>query len=182
MSGKYSFRLASQDRRRDLPGKVIIGQQSNETTTHVMLKLLAYLLFYRERLQIEINLHQDNIPFTPDLVQLDYELRPRLWVECGECSVNKLDKLAVKVPEAEIWVIKRSQSEAEHLLKAMAKEELRRDRYSLIGLDAAMFNEMCGLLATRNELLWVRGEFDPPNLQFDFNGLWFDAPFALLRF
>lgn len=26
------------------------------------------------------------------------------------------------------------------------------------------------------------GEFDPPGLQFDFNGLWFDAPFTVLKF
>jgi hypothetical protein len=45
-----------------------------------------------------------------------------------------------------------------------------------------MFDEICGLLRTRNDILWVSGTFDPPNLQFDFNGLWFDAPFAVIRF
>jgi hypothetical protein len=34
----------------------------------------------------------------------------------------------------------------------------------------------------RNEVFWLRGEFDPPNMQFDFNGLWFDAPFTVLKF
>lgn len=182
MSSKYSFRLSSQDRRRLLPATLTIGRQEPETTAHVLLKLLGYLIFFRERIQIEINLHMDNIPFTPDIVQLDYELRPRLWVECGECSVTKLDKLAVKVPEAEIWVLKRSIDNADHLLAAMAKEELRRNRYNVIGLDSAMFDEMVGLVSSRNELLWVAGTFDPPQLQFDFNGLWFDAPFTLTRF
>ena len=118
-----------------MPHKVLLGQRENETTRHILLKFLAYILFFRERIQIEGNLHNDNIPFEPDIVQLDYELRPKLWVECGECSVNKLNKLAVKVPEAEIWVVKRSLSDAQHLFAAMAKEELRRDRYSLIGLE-----------------------------------------------
>ncbi|MDB6121041.1 MAG: hypothetical protein JWQ71_34 [Pedosphaera sp.] len=182
MNAKYSFHLTSQDRRRDLPPKIILGQQDTETITHVALKFLAYVIFFRERLQIETNLHMDNIPFVPDLVQLDYELRPRLWVECGECSVNKLNKLAVKVPDSEIWVVKRSLPAAEHLFQAMAKEELRRNRYNLIALDEEMVEEFCGLIRPRNELLWVNGEFDPPNLQFDFNGLWFDALFTLLRF
>jgi uncharacterized protein YaeQ len=182
MGAKYSFHLQSQDRRRDLPHKIIIGRQDTETLTHVALKFLAYLIFFRERLQIEANLHMDAIPFVPDLVQLDYELRPRLWVECGECGVGKLHKLAVKVPDAEIWIVKRSRAAAEHLWQAMEREELRRDRYHLIGLDADMVDEFCGLLQPRNELLWVSGEWDTPNLQFDFNGLWFDAPFTVLRF
>jgi hypothetical protein len=63
----------------------------------------------------------------------------------------------------------------------MAKNDLRRNRYVIVGLDAAMFNELCDLLTARNQLLWVAGEFDPAQLQFDFNGLWFDAPFTVLR-
>jgi len=98
MSGKFSFSITSEDRKRDLPGKVIIGCNETETVTHVLLKFFGFLLFHRERLQIEARLHMDSIPFVPDLVQLDYELRPVFWVECGECAVTKLHKLAVKVP------------------------------------------------------------------------------------
>ena len=140
MSAKYIFNLKSEDRRRELPGKVIIGRAELETVKDVVVKFLAFLLFYRERIQIEVNLHIDSIPFTPDVAQLDYELRPRLWVECGDCGVAKLNKLAVKVPEAEIWVVKRSVAEAQLLYDAMAKGELRRDRYGLIGLDSVFAN------------------------------------------
>ena len=182
LNAKYSFHLRSQDKRRDLPDKIILGQDATGTVAQVMLKLLAYLLFHRERLKIGTNLHLDSVPFVPDVAQLDFQLRPVLWVECGECSVGKLHKLAVKVPEAELWVVKRSVADAESLSLAMAKMELRRDRYNLIGFDEEMFDELCGLLQSRNELLWVSGGFDPPNLQFDFNGLWFDAPFTVLRY
>jgi len=182
MSAKYSFQLRSTDARCHLPAKIIIGRQEEETILQVALKLLAYLMFFRERLQIGTNLHSDNIPFVPDLVQLDYELRPKLWVECGQCSTGKLNKLAVKAPEAEIWIMKRSPAEAEHLLHSMAKEELRRQRYHLLALDPAMADEFCALLKPRNEMLWVACEFEPPNLQFDFNGLWFDAAFTVLNY
>lgn len=181
MAAKYTFDLQSRDKRRPLPNKILLGQGETETLPHVLLKFLAYVLFYRERIQIEASLHNDSIPFTPDLVQLDYELRPRLWVECGECSLAKLNKLAVKVPDADIWVVKGSVARAEALARAMAGEELRRHRYGIIGFDDTMFDELLGLLGTRNRLLWVSGEFDPPQLQFDFNGLWFDAPFAVFR-
>lgn len=182
MSAKFTFRLKSEERSRDLPNRVLIAQSSTETTTHVVLKLLGYVLFHRERLQMETSLEQSDIHFVPDLVELDYTMKPVLWVECGECSVAKLDKLAVKANEAEIWVLKRSAAEAEQLHQAMAKQGLRRNRYRLMGFDAGMFAEMLELLTQRNELHWFRGSFDPPQLQFEFNGLWFDSEFMLLRF
>lgn len=182
MSAKYSFTMQSKDRRRPLPERLIVGRRATETSRHVLLKFLAYVLLYRERLQLNAELHDDNIPFVPDLAQLDYELRPVLWVECGECGVARLDKLAVKVPEADIWIAKGSLEEAEQLHQAMRKAELRHARYKLLALDAVTFDEMLGLLASRNTLLWVRGEFEPPSAQFDFNGLWFDVPFTVLEF
>jgi len=182
MSAKYSFHLKSNDSRRAFPHKVIFGRQEMETINHVALKFLAYLIFFRDRLQVETNLHDDAIPFVPDIVQLDYQLRPKLWVECGECSVNKLNKLAVKVPEAEIWIMKRSFADVEHLMRAMAKEDLRRNRYHLMAMDEPMMEEFCSLIKPRNEMTWVTCDFEPPSLQFDFNGLWFDSPFQVFKF
>jgi uncharacterized protein YaeQ len=179
---KYAFDLKSEERRRLLPGKIIIGQQETETERHVLLKFLAFVLFFRDQIQIEPRLHDDNIPFVPDLIAFDYTLRPTLWVECGECSVDKLDRLAVKVPEAEIWVVKRTLEEAENLRRAMAKGRLRTDRYSLLAFDTEMFDEVAGLLTQRNTLTWYAGTFDPPGMQFEFNGLWFEAGFEVLRF
>lgn len=182
MSGKYSFTLHSENRRRPLPRKIIIGCQDTETTRHVLLKLFGFLLFHRERLLMEPRLQDDNIPFRPDLVQLDYQLRPRLWVECGDCSVQKLDRLAVKVPEAEIWVLKQSSAEVEELMLAMRKHNLREQRYHLLAFDSEMFDEIQSRLSARNEVFWVLGTLDPPSMQFDFNGLWFQMDCQAFRF
>lgn len=182
MPAKFSFTLRSEDRQRPLPERLVVGRRETETRREVLLKFLAYALLFRERLQLGGDLHDDNIPFVPDVVQLDYELRPVMWIECGECNVTKLDKLAVKVPEAEIWIARSSPAEAEALWEAMRHAGLRRGRYKLLAWDKAMFEELLELLAPRNTLLWVRGEFLPAEVQFDFNGLWFDAPFTVLEF
>lgn len=181
MSAKHTFNLQSQDRQRELPRRIIIGQQDTETLRHVLLKALAFVLFYRPRLRLELDLQRDTLPFVPDLVELDYELRPTLWVECGECSLSKLHKLAVKLPDTKIWVGKASEAAARMLHRTMIEDEFRSGHYSIVGLDAKMFDEVSALMRPRNELFWVRGAFDPPSLQFDFNGLWFDAAFTLLR-
>jgi uncharacterized protein YaeQ len=182
VSAKHTFNLQSRDKQRELPRRIIIGQQDTETLRHVLLKMLAFVLFYRPRLQLEIELDRDTMPFVPDLVELDYELRPKFWVECGECSLGKLHKLAVKLPDTEFWIIKASEKAAHDLRAAMEKEEFRQNRYNIVGLDETMFDEVSALLRGRNELFWVEGTFDPPRIQFDFNGLWFDAPFTLLRY
>lgn len=183
MSAKYSFTLAAEDQRRaDLPRKLLIAQHDGETVAHVTLKLLAFLIFWRPRLQLESNLHEDDIPFIPDLLQLDYSLRPALWVECGDCTPAKLDKLAVKCHDAEIWVVRRSPAEVEELTRAMRKAELREHRYHLLALDPEMFAEVCGLVQQRNDVTVFACHFDPPKFQFEFNGLWFDTEFTVLRF
>ena len=73
-------------------------------------------------------------------------------------------------------------SEAEGLLHAMSRAELRKNRYNVIGLDASLVEELTGLLRNRNEVTWMAGEFEPPSMQFDFNGLWFDSEFKVWRF
>ena len=94
----------------------------------------------------------------------------------------KLHKLAVKCHDAEIWVVKRSPADVEHLRLAMKKAELREHRYNLLALDPEMFSEVCGLVRQRNAVTLFTCEFDPPRFQFDFNGLWFDAEFSVTTF
>ena len=182
MSSRFAFDIECPDKRRNLPSRIIIGRDELETTADVLLKFLGFALFHRERFQLGAPLHDDNIPLVPDLVQLDYTMRPSLWVECGDVTAAKLDKLAVKVPEAEIWVMKRSPAELEPLLRDMTKLKLRRKRYHLLAFDPEMFDEALASFAPRNKLFWSHSTFNPPALQFDFNGLWFDCEFHVTEF
>jgi uncharacterized protein YaeQ len=182
VSARHAFSFVSQEARRPLPSRLIIAQHETETIAHIALKLLAHLYFARDRLQLETNLHDDSIPFIPDLVQLDYELRPALWVECGECSVAKLNKLAVKVPEAAIWIVKKSPADADSLVRAMEREELRRDRYSLLVFDPEVFQEVCAALRPRNDVVWFGTTEEPAAMQFELNELWYELPFEVRSF
>ena len=179
---KYTFRLNSHDGLRDLPSKMVMVQSGLETPDHVLTRILAFNLFYRERLQTRVNLHMDSIPYIPDLVQLDYELRPKLWVECNETALQKIKRLSVKVHEAEIWLVLPSVEEAQELLEAMTKAKLRRNRYHLIGFDRSVFDEVRSLMSTKNDIFLVAASFDPPLMQFEFNGIWFEFEFTIYGF
>lgn len=188
VAGKFNFQFTSDDRLRPLPHKLLLALGQNESVRHIALKLLAYLLFYRERLQVETEVPDESIPFVPDLVELGYDLRPKLWIECGDCGTSKLHKVATKCSETEIWCLKRSPSEAEGLMRNLEKDGLRKGRIGIIAFETAFFEDLCGTMEERNQLHWFRGGFvgqnglDAPGLQFELNGLWFDGTFQSHRY
>lgn len=182
VAAKFTFQCTSDDGRRPLPHKILFGLGLNETSRHIVLKFVAWVLFHRERLMVETSVQNDSIPFVPDLCQLGYDMRPALWVECGDCSVAKLHKLGAKCPEAEIWVVKASAAEAQTLMRSMAREELRTDRYDLLALDPEVVSELIGLIRERNEFHLHRADPEDRRLQFEFNGLWFDTTYETYRF
>jgi len=182
VSAIHSFHLQSGDGRLTLPPKLVLHRRAEESEDLILLKILGYLLLYRERLQVEPRLHDRDIHLVPHLLQMDFELHPALWAECGECEARRLKKIAIKVPDAEIWLLRESPEAASELLRLMEKQKLRRNRYNIVGFDPDMFEELRAHLKPRNEVFWVGAGFDPPGMSFDFNGLWFEAPFTHLKF
>ena len=181
MSARHVFNLRSEDRRRVLPVKVLMVQREAETFRQILVKLFAYLLFHRERILLEPSLEDAMLSFRPDIAQLDYEGRIVLWIECGDCPIDKLDRLAVKAPYGEIWVVRGSPEEAENLWRQARQRGLRRGRYGIVGFDPALLEEVMEVAVARNDVVWYRGTFDPPKMQFEFNGLWFESEFLVLR-
>lgn len=184
MGARHVFNLRSADPRRRLPVKILLVQAETETYIHILLKILAFLMFHRDRLLMEPSLDDEHLLYRPDLAHLDYEGRITLWVECGECSVEKLDRLAVKAPYGEIWSVKKSPEEAAELIQRMARARLRTGRYGVLGLDTSMIEELTSLATPRNDITWHRCRFEEPQgvLQFEFNGLWFESEFSVGRF
>lgn len=182
MVSKFVFNLSSEDRQRELPSKIIIVQKEEETAVEVLQRLFGYLILYRDRIQMQTDLHDEYIPFVPDLVQLDYQMQPAFWAECGEVTTKKLNKLAVKVHEGEIWIVRSSQDAVDNLVHQMDKAKLRKNRYQILQLDEEMIAEIEGLTGARNDVTFFLGRFDPPRMQFEYNGLWFESEFQVREF
>ncbi|MCC6232750.1 MAG: YaeQ family protein [Verrucomicrobiales bacterium] len=181
MSDRLVFNVGAMQGRTVLPSRLVFVRRETETRIHILLKLFGLLLFQRERLEIEPHIDDPFMPFVPDLAQFDYQGRIALWVECGECAISKLDRLAVKAPDAEIWVVRRSAEAAGDVLQRMAQEGLRRARYGVVGMDAAMLEEVEQLCVARNDVVWHRASWQDQVIQFEFNGLWFDCGFTVGR-
>jgi len=182
INARYTFRLKTRRQHAELPDSIVLGLNEDRTEEQLLLTCLSYLLLFRERLEVNARPPDDNLRYIPDVVQLDYQLRPVLWVECGEVTVEKLDRVAVKAPEAELWIARPSVAAAETLFDQMAKKKLRRNRYHLIGFEQEVVAELLGLLQPRNDIFWMESQFHPPSLQFEFNELWFDTSFTVFEF
>lgn len=182
MVTKYVFNLQSQDNQRDLPSKIIIVQKREETVVEVLQRLFGYLILYRDRIQMQTDLHDEYIPFVPDLVQLDFQMQPAFWAECGECTPKKLNKLAVKVHEGEVWIVRSSREAVEELTHQMDKAKSRRNRYKILRLDEEMIAEISETLQLRNDVTWYSSRFEQGQAQFDFNGLWFESEFEVVEY
>lgn len=152
----------------------MVGMKGTETENHILLKALGFVLCYRDRMEIEQRLHRSDIIYVPDLVRFDFTLDVDFWGECGDCAVDKLNRLAVKAPLAEIWVFKKCHSEADDLIRAMEKAGLRKNRYHIASVDGENFREILAQLNMKNSLYLCSMDWESGEAQFDFNGLWFD--------
>lgn len=88
--------------------RVFMVKRRGESMRHVMMKLLSYLLFYHERLEIEASASQH---YKPDLVRFDLRGEPVQWVDCGQTSLAKLDKISRKNRQTYIDIMKASPGE-----------------------------------------------------------------------
>jgi len=71
--------------------RVIFSSFPGGSTWHVSLKLLAYLIYRRRDPLVERPVGQR---FKPDPVVLKDDGRVRLWFDCGEMSIRKLEQSA----------------------------------------------------------------------------------------
>ncbi|MCK6440885.1 MAG: YaeQ family protein, partial [Planctomycetes bacterium] len=63
--------------------------------------------------------------YRPDLLVRDVSGFPKLWIECGQVTTTKLDKLASRYPDAAIAVVKRYPREVDNLYERVEKEVRR---------------------------------------------------------
>src|SRR4051812_23037851 len=90
-------------------GKFILAARPEETAAHLGLKLAACAMFLAENPIVDPS--SDHVALQgydvrPDVCVLDEGGQMKLWIECGEVSINKLDKLARRLNSARIVVLK----------------------------------------------------------------------------
>jgi uncharacterized protein YaeQ len=112
------------DRNLFAERKIVLELRDGESMQHIVLKILAMALFHDPKLLIEPTM-DDEDRFKPDLLIRSDDGRPATWIECGQCRVQKLDKVTFKHYDARFFVVKRYEREAREMLER-CRGEVRR--------------------------------------------------------
>lgn len=152
---KFTFTLSENGWERE---KRILESGAGESTRHISLKILAYLIYRGEAapltLQIERKVGQRH---KPDLVALEPETGIiRLWIDCGQIETERLGRIAGKNLQTHIVVVKSTEPEARLYAKAvlryLPKEPERLSRIRFTGFDTGFIPQFVEALRGTNQL------------------------------
>ncbi len=156
MPGEYIFEFAGAPR-------VIFSSPSGESTWHVALKLLAYLIYGRRAPLVERSVGQR---CKPDLVVVRNDA-VRLWIDCGETSLRKLERVVTANPQARIVVVKDTERHLDSYMR-MAEAELRAPhRVTYLAFGDGLVQGIEHALHQRNRIAFRAG---PQGLEVTING------------
>jgi uncharacterized protein YaeQ len=145
MIEKFTFDLQSPKLRE----KLILVKNDLERREHIVLKLLAYLLFYEPGLKIEqgIDMH-----YKPDLVVPgDYGV-PSLWIDCGQIAVRKVESLAMKLKTTRLVILKETKREMDVFRKVIEKKVKYFERIEYLSFEKGFVSGVGASLKRTNEI------------------------------
>ncbi len=105
--------------------RVILAAKPEEKADHLALKLAAFAMFHNFHPTVEPSTQHpalQGMDIRPDLFYLDEGGDIATWIECGEVSINKLDKLTRRYPHARIVVLKTTKHQADRLRVALQEQ------------------------------------------------------------
>lgn len=79
-----------------------------ESMRHVAMKLLSWIAWHRDGLEIERSVDQHH---KPDVVHVDEQGRPTLWIDCGATRLTKLERIQRANRDCRFVIVKPSVGE-----------------------------------------------------------------------
>lgn len=105
--------------------RLILVPKPEEKVEHLALKLAAFAMFLPTRPTVDPSANHPallSLDVRPDLFSLNVAGDIENWIECGEVSLNKLDKLTRRLNGARVVVLKETKAQAERLRAALTDE------------------------------------------------------------
>jgi hypothetical protein len=132
---------------------VIFSSFAGESTWHVALKLLAYLIYRRRRPLVQRSVGQR---YKPDLVVVR-DGRVRLWIDCGETSLRKLDRVLVANPVARVVIVKDTRRRLDAYIALAAGEVRAQERIIYLAFEDGLVDSIARALRQRNRVTFSMG-------------------------
>jgi uncharacterized protein YaeQ len=146
MIEKYTFDLQAP---RIKKSKIILVKSDNETRSHVVLKLLGYILYYHPDLKVEVAASSH---YQPDLLLEGDSQEPLLWIDCGYIAVRKAEKLSQKLRRTKFVIIKESKAEIESFRKLLARRDRAESMIEYLAFEKGFVEQIAAALKKINEV------------------------------
>ena len=128
-SRKFTFRFGTR--------KVVFNKGPQEPEFNLYAKALAFALYHKQYRSLRVEAKVDE-RFQPDLSASGYDGTMLLWVECGNVSMNKVEKLFKKYRKA-LFVFVKEAKDLPAFEKIFAKST--KDMRSLPPVDIVIYPE-----------------------------------------
>lgn len=145
MIEKFTFDLQAPGVRE----KLILVKEDLELREHVVMKMLAYLIFYDPRLKIEFSV---DMHYKPDLVIPGEHGVPELWIDCGQVALKKVESLAQKLKTTRLIVVKPTKRELDSFRKVVDKKVQYAARVEYLSFEPGFVSGIAGALERKNEV------------------------------
>jgi uncharacterized protein YaeQ len=142
------------DRNLFAERRIVLETREGEGMPHIVLKVLAMALFHDAALQVEPSM-DDEDRYKPDLLIRSDDYRPKVWIECGACRVQKLDKVTFRHYDASVVLIKRTAREAREIMERCAGEVRRLHAIEFIGFDINFVENVADALTGKNDIVAI---------------------------
>ncbi|MBE7490384.1 MAG: YaeQ family protein [Planctomycetes bacterium] len=134
--------------------KLVLELRENEGMRHLVLKILAMALYFDRKLQVEPGMDEEE-RYEPDLLLRGDDHRPLLWVECGQCRVQKLDKITFRHYDARVIMMKATEREANDIAQRCRGEVRRLSAIEFVGFDPGFVEALGETLTGRNDIITI---------------------------
>lgn len=127
---------------------------TNETDDHVIHKLAAYILFWKDDPTPDATAKMPGLAdyeFMPDLVAFDDGGRVKLWVEVDSVTMNQLTKVTRREPTARLFVLKKNPREAQLLRRELDARFDRPERVTVLAWPEGAYKEWAALIGEKVE-------------------------------
>ena len=135
----------------DVKKKLILVKNDLESRAHVAMKLLAYMLFYDPRLQVETSA---GMHYKPDLMIPGGhgDGVPELWIDCGKIALRKVESLSGKLRASRFILVKETKRELETFKQLIEKKVEHSTRLEYLGFEKGFVARFSEALARGNEV------------------------------
>lgn len=135
--------------------KLYLRKRKGESIQHVVMKLLSYLIYYREDLKIEKAVGQR---YKPDLVALDSQGEPEIWIDCGSTSLKKLEAMVRGNGGTKFIIVKAYPGELSRYVAQVSTALREEERLHFLSFGEDLVNQLGEKLTGRHEIVATLSE------------------------